>query len=135
MITKPELFSAWLVKCEEIALAIGLPLCFQGIDTATGQAFNPDADFPYLKASVIYGEEVRPYLNGTDGQRYSSILQIDATYPKLQVFEAMEVAQQIKDMIPLDSVIGAQVYNVAVSPIIYDEERVIQAVSVTVKAF
>ena len=133
MITKPEYFSAWLIRCEEIATALSLPLCFAGIDTATGAAFNIDADFPYLKADIIFGEEIRPYLDGADGQRYNSITQIAATFPKLQQFAALDTAQSVKDLIPLDSVVGGTVYNVAISPVIYDNERVIQVVSATVK--
>mgnify|MGYP000966024081 FL=1 len=121
MITKPELFSAWLAKSQEIADSLNLPLSYFGTDTVTGSSFVPDADKPYLKATVIYGEETAPYLNGLDGQRYTAILQIDAIYPKHLVFAAIDTALSIKDAIPLDSKVGAIVRNVSTSPVMYDE--------------
>lgn len=133
MITKPELFSAWLDKATEIAAALSVPLSFAGVDVVTGLAFEEDADTPYLKASFIWGAENRPYLNGLDGQQHISIVQIAAVYPKIQQFSALESAETIRSLIPLDSVVGVPVFNSDISPVIYTESRVMHVASFTLK--
>lgn len=131
--TKPELFSAWLAKCEAIANSLSLPLAFCGIDTATGNAYVAQADTPYLSVNIIWGEESRTYLDGKDGQLCNSIVQIDCIYPREKEFKSLSTAQSVKSMIFLDSNIGGIVYNVSISPPIRDESTVMHSVSVTVK--
>ena len=133
MTTKPELFSAWLTKATEIATALSMPLSFAGVDVSTGLAFEEDADTPYLKASFIWGQESRPYLNGLDGQQHISIVQIAAVYPKIQQFSALDTACSVKALVPLDSVVGVPVFNAEISPVIYTESRVMHVVSFTLK--
>lgn len=133
MITKSELFSAWLTKSTEIATALSMPLSFAGVDVLTGLAFEEDATTPYLKASIIWGTESRPYLNGSDGQQHISIVQISAVYPKIKQFSALETADAIVALVPLDSVVGVPVFNAEISPVVYTESRVMHVVSFTLK--
>jgi hypothetical protein len=135
---KSELFSAWLVKSEEIAASLNLDLSFGGIDTASDpslpQQYEPIADKPYLKADVIFGEEDRPYLNGLDGQHYNAIIQIAAHYPKMQQYQCLSVAESVADSVALDSIVGLPVFNKQISPVIFTEDRVVYVVSFTVKS-
>ena len=135
---KSELFSAWLVKSEEIAAALGLDLSFSGIDTASDPSsprqYEPIADRPYLNADAIFGEEDRPYLNGLDGQHYSAIIQIAAHYPKMQQYQCLSAAESIADSVALDSIVGLPVFNKQISPVIFTEDRVVYVVSFTVKS-
>ena len=135
---KSELFSAWLVKSEEIAASLNLDLSFGGIDTASDpsspQQYEPIADRPYLKADVIFGEEDRPYLNGIDGQRYNAIIQIAAHYPKMQQYQCLSTTELIADSVALDSIVGLPVFNKQISPVIFTEDRAAYVVSFTVKS-
>lgn len=131
--TKTDLFSAWLAKCEAIASSLSLPLAFCGIDTETNSAYVAQAGTPYLSVNIIWGEESRPYLDGHDGQLCNSIVQIDCIYPREQEFKSLSAAQSVKSMIFLDSNIGGIVYNVAISPPMRGESTVMYSVSVTIK--
>ncbi len=131
--SKIDLFTAWRDECISIAGDLSLPLAIIGIDAATGNNYTPQAGTPYLSMSVVWGEETRPYLNGSDGQNCNSIVQIDCVYPREKEYNALLTAENVKAKIFLDSNIGGVVYNVTISPVMRDANTVMHSVSVTIK--